>query len=251
MWVKVLRPVTNLSRRSTVPLMSDWIRLTDGDTTWDFDAAFLESNWTCIWDAGCAGIADVAAPEAQLGCCSVGAEMLDDEEAMKIAALAATLDAAAAQFANEIADSGALRAVDSSRATWATRVVDGACIFLNRPGFSGGSGCALHIAAVANEESNVDWKPSICWQLPIKVEASISADGLQERKLRGWLRSDWGPEGESMAWCCTEKASASSADAFVADRPVIESLSEELTELLGPQLMAKVTTEIERRSRRD
>ena len=25
-----------------------------------------------------------------------------------------------------------------------TRVVDGACVFLNRPGFSGGAGCALH-----------------------------------------------------------------------------------------------------------
>ena len=33
-------------------------------------------------------------------------------------------------------------------ATKTTRLVDGACIFLNRPGFAGGEGCALHLAAV-------------------------------------------------------------------------------------------------------
>ena len=47
-----------------------------------------------------------------------------------------------------------------------TRVVDGACVFLNRPGFSGGAGCALHIAALQSGESPTEWKPSVCWQLP-------------------------------------------------------------------------------------
>ena len=28
-----------------------------------------------------------------------------------------------------------------------TRLLDDACIFLNRPGFAGGAGCAFHIAA--------------------------------------------------------------------------------------------------------
>ena len=51
-----------------------------------------------------------------------------------------------------------------------TRVVDGACIFLNRPGFAGGEGCALHIAALACDESPTEWKPSVCWQLPLRVD---------------------------------------------------------------------------------
>ena len=245
--------------------MNGWIHVDHGDDAWAFDAAFLESNWTCIWDAGCAGIADIAAPEAQLGCCSVGAEMLDDDEAMRIAALAATLDEETAQFAAHIEASGALREVESSRAAWATRVVDGACIFLNRPGFPGGSGCALHLAANAHDESHVDWKPSICWQLPVKIEISTLADGSTQRTLRKWLRSDWGPEGASMAWCCTEQRAsgadadgahdphdaqdtATAANAFVGAEPVIESLSVELTELLGPDLMDALCAEVDRRS---
>lgn len=231
--------------------MSDWIHIEDGDNAWAFDAAFLESNWTCIWNRGCEGIADVAAPDAQLGCCSVGAEMLDEDEAMRISALAATLDAKTAQFAGKIAEWGALRPAESQRATWATQVVDGACVFLNRPGFAGGSGCALHIAAVANDESYLEWKPSICWQLPIKVEVGTGADGSEQRTLRRWLRSDWGAEGDTMAWCCTERPEASQADAFVGDRQVIDSLSNELTELLGAELMDKVVAEVDSRRRSD
>ena len=49
-----------------------------------------------------------------------------------------------------------------------TRVVDGACIFLNRTGFAGGAGCALHLAAFDAGESPIDFKPSVCWQLPIR-----------------------------------------------------------------------------------
>ena len=41
-----------------------------------------------------------------------------------------------------------------------TRLVDGACIFLNRPGFEGGIGCALHSAALEAGERPLDWKPA-------------------------------------------------------------------------------------------
>ena len=41
--------------------------------------------------------------------------------------------------------------------------------------------------------------------------------------VRAWTRADWGPEGETMAWCCTEGDLA-----YVGDRPVVESLAEEL-----------------------
>ena len=214
---------------------SEWIEIpTDDGEVWSFDRRFLESNWTCIWDRGCGGIAETSDVEAQLGCCSVGAEMLDDDEAMRIAALGASLDPATTQFATDIEAGGSLRRIDSDRATWATRVVDGACIFLNRPGFAGGSGCALHIGSATAEDSHIDWKPSICWQLPIKVERTE-----EQNTLRGWLRTDWGSEGESMAYCCTERDSTI-ADAFVGDAPVIDSLRGELEALLGESLFVRL-----------
>ena len=55
------------------------------------------------------------------------------------AALAATLDPARFERHSEACAHG----IFSDGARNHTRVVDGACIFLNRPGFAGGSGCAL------------------------------------------------------------------------------------------------------------
>ena len=96
----------------------------------------------------------------------MGAELADVHEARMIAALAATLKPERFEHHAEAAGGGVFR--DDERN--ATRVVDGACIFLNRPGFAGGAGCALHLAAIDADESPMDWKPSVCWQLPIRVE---------------------------------------------------------------------------------
>ena len=141
-----------------------------------------------------------------------------------ISALAATLAPARFEHHADARDGGIFR--DDSRLH--TRVVDGACIFLNRPGFAGGAGCALHVEAVAHDESPIDWKPSVCWQLPIKVDWEPRADGTELATVRRWTRRDWGAEGETMAWCCTEEAQA-----HVGDRPVIDSLGEELQAVVG------------------
>ncbi len=174
--------------------------IVDGPTTWRFDVAFLESRWTCIYGRGCLGILAEPAEHLQQGCCSIGAELGDEEEAMTIGALAATLDPSRFQHHAEAAARGVY--ADDRRA--ATRVVDGACIFLNRPGFAGGVGCALHLAALDAGESPIEWKPSVCWQLPIKVDWDPCDDGTEIATVRRWSRRDWGDEGETMAWCCTE-----------------------------------------------
>ena len=196
----------------------------DGDTIWRFDRAFLESNWTCIWGRGCLGILDEPAEHLGQGCCSVGAELGDEDEARMISALAAMLDPERFQFHAEAADGGVFS--DDSRVN--TRVVDGACIFLNRPGFEGGAGCALHLAAIDADEPPIEWKPSVCWQLPLRVEWEALADGREQATVRRWSRADWGEEGKTMAWCCTEGERA-----YVGDRPVIESLAEELEAIVG------------------
>ena len=210
-------------------------------TRWSIDVGFLASTWRCRWEDGCLGILDEPAPELGQGCCSVGAELLDEDEARTVTALGLSLDPERFEFHREAAAGGVVR--QNGGGTRSTRVVDGACIFLNRPGFGGGAGCALHLAAVEEGESPIDWKPSVCWQLPLKVEHAESEDG-PERVLRRWRRSDWGAGGETMAWCCTEFESGASVTAYDGDRPVVDTMAAELTALVGPEVAVAIRTRL-------
>jgi hypothetical protein len=205
--------------------------IADGDTTWRFDNTFLTSNWTCLWGRGCLGILPHPTPELGQGCCSVGADLDGLDEARRIDALAATLEPSRFEHHADAADGGVF--ADDTRL--ATRVVDGACIFLNRPGFAGGEGCALHLAALDSDESPIDYKPSVCWQLPIRVEWEQEEGGTEVATVRGWTRGDWGEEGTTMAWCCTE-----GPQAYVGDRPVVESMAEELEAIVGPRVYVEL-----------
>lgn len=213
--------------------------IADGDIVWRFDAEFLRSDWTCIWGRGCAGILPEAAPELGQGCCSIGAVLDGEEEARVISALAATLSPERFQYHGQ-AETDGVFAPPVAGAEHATRVVDGACIFLNRPGFPGGAGCALHLEAAAVGESPLEWKPEVCWQLPLHVEWEPGVGpGTEVATLRRWTRADWGTEGRTMAWCCTEDRTRV-ADAYAGDRPVVESLGEELTAMVGPDVYVEL-----------
>jgi hypothetical protein len=200
------------------------VEIEDGDTLWRFDKSFLTSNWACIWGRGCLGILPEPDARPGHGCCSIGADLDGDDEARMVSALAATLEPGGFEQHAAAVEGGVFR--DEERTS--TRVVDGACIFLNRPGFSGGAGCALHLAALDAGESPIEWKPSVCWQLPIKVDWAPGDDDSEVATLRAWARADWGDEGTTMAWCCTEGPLA-----YVGDRPVIDSLGEELEAIVG------------------
>ena len=95
-------------------------------------------------------------------------------------------------------------------------------------GVAGGAGCALHLAAIDAGESPIDWKPSVCWQLPIRVDWEAVDDHTEVATVRRWTRDDWGEEGETMAWCCTEGDLA-----YVGEQRVIDSLQPELEEIVG------------------
>ena len=203
-------------------------------TRWNIDVDFIDSSWTCIWNNGCEGILEQPSAGLNQGCCSVGAQMIDEDEALRIAALGLTIGEEIFQYADVALEGGVFN--DDTRTN--TRVVDGACIFHNRAGFAGGEGCALHLAAMQDDENPLEYKPSICWQAPLKVDEN--SDG--SKTLRPWKRHDWDGGMESMAWCCTNKGGADEAlaSAFVGDVPVAESLHAELRGLVGPEIAVKL-----------
>ena len=225
-----------------------FVEVVEPNTVWRFEREFLESNWTCLFGRGCKGILDHDATELNQGCCSLGAHFGDgppgQAEAMNVDAYAAMLTPEQFQFhavahAEPIADdeAGANGIFGDAERTH-TRVVDGACIFLNRPGFAGGEGCALHIAALATGESPTEWKPSVCWQLPLRIDwEEIDAD-TERATVRRWTRADWGKHGETMAWCCTERSDG--AEAYCGDERVVDSLADELTALAGDEVYVEL-----------
>ncbi|HEX8347225.1 MAG TPA: hypothetical protein VF657_21175, partial [Actinoplanes sp.] len=120
-----------------------------------------------------------------------------------------------------------------------TALVDGACVFLNRPGAAAGSGCALHSFALRTGESHVRTKPDVCWQLPLRrtfrdVELPDGETYL-EVSITEYDRRGWGPGGHDLDWWCT-----SSPDAHVGREPLYVSYAAELTALIGADAYAEL-----------
>ena len=97
----------------------------------------------------------------------------------------------------------------------------------------------MHLAAIDAGESPVEWKPSVCWQLPIKVDWEPGADDTEVATVRRWSRRDWGEIGETMEWCCTEGSLA-----YHGDRPVIDSLARELEAVVGTDVYVELRRRI-------
>ena len=195
--------------------------------TWVFDLTFLTSHWTCIYGRGCPGVLTARAPELEQGCCSYGAHFTDDDDRARVEAKAAELTDDEWQFRGEAQRRGGVTKA-GGEGTKMTRLVKDACIFLNRPGFANGAGCALHQAAVARGERPMDWKPDVCWQLPLRLEEEEDEDGRLTATLREWRRRDWGDGGDEFGWWCTE-----SDEAHDGPVPVYEGLRDEIIGLVG------------------
>ena len=95
-----------------------------------------------------------------------------------------------------------------------TRVYRGACIFHNRIDHAGGAGCALHVAALRCGENPTDWKPQICWQVPLFFEID---DKTKTTTVRASRTVDWGGEG-IIDWWCTEHGQSDRSGAHVTSR---------------------------------
>lgn len=216
----------------------------DEDRTWVFDVTFLTSPWQCIFGNGCKGVYLEDATHLQEGCCSHGAHLIDKADRKNLEAHAARLTDDQWQFARKGRKNGITEKNDEG--VHVTRLVDGACIFLNRPGFPGGAGCALHRAAMEAGESFVPWKPEVCWQLPLRREDETDDYGHITSTIREWKRRDWSDVGEDFHWWCTD-----SSDAFTGKKPVWESMEEELTTMVGTKVYAMLAAHLrERRASR-
>ncbi|MSY12977.1 MAG: hypothetical protein F2673_07585, partial [Actinobacteria bacterium] len=189
--------------------LHEWISFEDPteDRTWVIDATFLLSSWTCIYGRGCQGVLTADATALQQGCCSYGAHFLDKDDVETVRKSSARLTADQWQFRKEAKKLGWLDK-DPDSGDDVTRVHEGACIFLNRPGFGRGAGCALHVGALDAGERPMDWKPDVCWQLPIRLEEHTDSHGHVTSTVREWKRRDWGDAGEEFHWWCTNDQSA-------------------------------------------
>ncbi|MDA8268293.1 MAG: hypothetical protein M0013_07955 [Actinomycetota bacterium] len=220
-------------RRVTPPTDThEWVSFVDPDEdrTWMFDVTFLESPWTCIFGRGCQGVLTGPAAERNQGCCSYGAHFTDADDVRRVEQAAAELTPGQWQYHGRRArGAGASAVVRTTRSgQQATRLVADACIFLNRPGFAGGAGCALHLAALERNVPPLALKPDVCWQLPLRREDHSDDAGHVTTIVRQWDRRDWGSGGGDFHWWCTE-----SPEAFVGHHPVYRELHDELIALVG------------------
>jgi hypothetical protein len=205
-----------------------WVEFVDPDNSeqvFRCDLTWLTSRWTCIFGNGCKGIyADQ--PEG-VGCCTLGAHFSDKDDEKRVKKFVKQLTPATWQHYDpkdwvELDEDGDRK----------TRVVDGACIFANRPGFAGGEGCALHALALRTGRHFIETKPDVCWQLPVRRtydhvtrqdDTEVLVINIAEYDRRGW-----GPGGHDLDWYCS-----GNTEAHVATEPVYVTSKAELVELMG------------------
>ena len=212
-----------------------WVEFDDPATKgrrYRCDLTWLTSRWTCIFGRGCQGI---YANRPDDGCCTLGAHFTDRDDEKRVLKWAKKLDPQHWQFSSVARKKGPVTTDrDGERKT---RVVEGACIFLNRPGFEGGEGCALHGLAEREGVSFVKTKPDVCWQLPIRrsYDTVRNQDGTKVDVvvISEFDRRGWGAGGHDLDWYCS-----GNTEAHVGTQPVYASNRDELVELMGKKAYA-------------
>jgi hypothetical protein len=203
------------------------------------DLTWLLSRWTCVFGKTCHGIIQGRSAE---GCCSHGAFFTDADDEKRLRAAARKLTPDTWQhFRRGFKNYTAMDTIDGknpARRT-ATRGAEGPCVFLNDANFAGGGGCALHAQALRDGVHPLEYKPDVCWQLPIRRDQDWSKrpDGTKVlvSTLTEFDRRGWGEGGHDLHWWCT-----SSPEAHVGTEPLYESYAPELTALIGGAAYAKL-----------
>ncbi|GAA0817635.1 hypothetical protein [Spirilliplanes yamanashiensis] len=203
------------------------------------DLTWLLSRWTCVFGKACHGI---VAGKADEGCCSHGAFFTDADDENRVRSAVARLTPQTWQHHRRgFKNWTEVDTIDGSapaRRT-ATRVADGPCVFLNEADFPGGGGCALHAQALRDGAHPLEYKPDVCWQLPVRREQEWTKrpDGtkLLVSTLTEFDRRGWGPGGHDLDWWCT-----SSPEAHTGTEAMYLSYGPELAALIGEKAYAEL-----------
>lgn len=206
-----------------------WVEFTDPaneDQVLRCDLTWLTSRYTCIFGHGCPGI---YADRPDDGCCTLGAHFSDKADERRVGKVVRRLTDEDWQLRSEGRKDWVEVDEDGERKT---RTIDGGCVFLNRPGFAGGTGCALHSYALKHGVEPLTTKPDVCWQLPIRrrYRDVDRGDGTSylEVTIEEYTRSAWGAGGHDLDWYCS-----ANTEAHVAPDPLYVTNAAELTELMG------------------
>jgi hypothetical protein len=219
----------------------EWLEFadpTDAEHHIRADLTWLCSRWTCIFGRGCHGVVE-GRPED--GCCSHGAFFSDAEDVKRVKKHAKRLTPETWQFHKVGRKKGITErdSVGDEQDRLRTRRVDGACLFLNRPGFAGGEGCALHAQALRDGLHPLDTKPEVCWQLPVRREQEWVTRADETKILVSTVtefdRRGWGEGGHDLYWYCT-----SAPDAHVGGEPLYLSYGPEIAALIGQAAYAEL-----------
>lgn len=211
------------------------------------DLTWVESHWQCGFGTpACKGILST---NPSVGCCNHGAFLTDDTDRAQLVDAVNRMPASFWQHRPADLESGDLEPwlewdeLDDEdgnpEPALKTVLVDGACIFANRPGWGSGAGCALHQWAVATGEDLTVVKPEVCWQLPLRrLEAyEDRADGVEilRTTITEYDRRGWGNGGEDFDWYCT-----TAPGCHTSGVPIWKSCAAELTALIGEASYAKL-----------
>lgn len=207
-----------------------WVEFTDPadpERRYRCDLTWLTSRWTCIYGRGCRSIV-AAVPDG--GCCVLGAHFAGPDLA-RVAAVVEHLDEQTWQHhpGSTAVEAWTEREGDATK----TKVVDDACIFLNRDGFPTGAGCAMHHLAERTGQTHVETMPDACWQLPTRRthQQVQRPDGTAylEVTITEHDRRGFGPGWRELDWYCTDNA-----EAHVGRQPLFREIEAELVALMGP-----------------
>lgn len=215
-----------------------WVEFTnpdDADDVFRCDLTWLTSRWTCIFGradlgGGCPGI---YSSSSEAGCCTLGAHFADAADRKRVARARKKLTPETwlhhGEPWTEKDDEGEPK----------TRAVGGACVFHNPSDFLGGHGCALHNQALRDGLEPLEYKPDVCWQLPIRRQFRDveRGDGTSytETSISEYTRLGWGPGGADLEWYCS-----SNTEAHVGTEPVYLSMRAELRALMGERGYAEL-----------
>ncbi|HEX5541846.1 MAG TPA: hypothetical protein VFX60_09820 [Micromonospora sp.] len=251
--ILVENPHDPRSREVDLDFPREWVEFLDpadpehlirADLTW------LLSRWTCVFGKTCHGI---IAGQAEDGCCSHGAFFTDADDEKRVRAAVRRLTPETWQhYRRGFQNYTEMDTVDGknpARRTATRSSGGGPCIFHNEADFPGGAGCALHAQALRDGVHPLQYKPDVCWQLPVRrdQEWSTRPDGTKVlvSTLTEYDRRGWGAGGHDLDWWCT-----SSPEAHVGTEPMYLSYAPELTALIGGAAYEKLAELCAARARR-